>query len=117
MEKNIMTPRERIEELQADFIEKLQDRRITQGMQQAMNQMDFSRETDKEKVKTIEEALCAITILDAVNQDEELEKAFTEYSTTLGAQTIVEQLDIHKQDLSGLPPELKAMLDFFSKRI
>ena len=117
MENVKMTPRERIEELELDFMNELDARGMINAMQQAMNQMDFSRESDKEKVKTIEEALCAISILDAVNQDEELEKAFTEYSTALGAQTIVEQLDIHKQDLSGLPPELQAMLDFFSKRI
>lgn len=86
-------------------------------MQHTMNQMDFSRETDKEKVKTLEEALCAIVILDAIKADEELKNAFNDYSTTLGVQTIVEELNIHKQDLSGLPPELKAILDLFSKRI
>ena len=117
MENVKMTPREHIEELELDFMNELDARGILNAMQNAMNQMDFSKEPDKEKVKTIEEALCAITILDAVKHDEELKTSFYHYATTLGVQTIVEQLDIHKQDLSGLPPELKAMLDFFSKRI
>ena len=112
-----MTPRERIEELELDFMNELDARGILNATQQAMNQMDFSKEPDKEKVKTIEEALCAITILDAVKHDEELKTSFDVYATALGAQTIVEQLDIHKQDLSGLPPELQAILDLFSKGI
>lgn len=117
MENEIMTPRERIEELELDFMNELDARGMINAMQQAMNRMDFSRETDKEKVKTLEEALCAITILDAIKGDEELKNAFNDYSTALGVQTIVEELDIHKQDLSGLPPELQGILDFFSKRI
>ena len=117
MDKNIMTPKEHIEELQADFIEKLQDRRITQGIQYTMNQMDFSDEPDKEKVAMIENALCAIHILDAVNQDEELKKAFMDYATALAVQVIVEELDIKKAIPDGLPPELQAILDLFSKGI
>ena len=117
MEKHIMTPRERIEELELDFMNELDARGMLSTMQNAMNQMDFSKETDKEKVKTIEEALCAITILGAIKVDESLKEAFMKYATALAVQVIVEELDIHKQDLSGLPPELKAMLDFFSKRI
>ena len=98
---------EHIGGLQDEFTDALRERKITQRMQYAMNQMDFSKEPDKEKVKTIEEELCAIAILDAIKVDKELEKAFMYYATALGVQTIVEQLDIHKQDLSGLPPELK----------
>lgn len=117
MENEIMTPRERIEELELDFMNELEVRGMVNAMQHTMNQMDFSRETDKEKVKTLEEALCAIVILDAIKADEELKNAFNDYSTTLGVQTIVEQLNIHKQDLSDLPPDLKTILDLFSKRI
>ena len=117
MDKNIMTPRERIEELKGEFIHELDARGMLNAMQQAMNQMDVWKETDKERVKTIEEALCAITILDAIKVDESLKEAFMDYATALAMQTIVEQLDIHKQDLSGLPPELQAILDLFSKRI
>lgn len=83
MENVKMTPRERIEELELDFMNELDARGMINAMQQAMNQMDFSRESDKEKVKTIEEALCAISILDAVKQDEELQEAFMHYATTL----------------------------------
>ena len=117
MENVKMTPRERIEDLELDFINELDARGMVNAMQHAMNQMDFSRESDKEKVKTLEEALCAIAILDSIKVDEKLKASFDDYATALGVQTIVEQLDIHKQYLSGLPPELKAMLDFFSKRI
>ena len=117
MDKNIMTPKEHIEELQADFIEKLQDRRITQGIQYTMNQMDFSEEPDKEKVAMIENALCTITILDAVKQDEELQEAFMDYASALAVQVIVEELDIKKAIPDGLPPELQAILDLFSKGI
>ena len=117
MENVKMTPRERIEELELDFMNELDARGMLSAMQNAMNQMDFSRESDKERVKTIEEALCAIAILDSIKVDEELENAFNDYATALGVQTIVEHLNIHKQDLSGLPPELKAILDLFSKGI
>ena len=112
-----MTPKEHIEELQADFIEKLQDRRITQGIQYTMNQMDFSEEPDKEKVAMIENALCTITILDAVKQDEELQEAFMDYASALAVQVIVEELDIKKAIPDGLPPKLQAILDLFSKGI
>ena len=108
---------EHIGGLQDEFTDALRERKITQGMQYAMNKFDFSKENDPRKVIAIQQALCAITILDAIKVDEKLKASFDDYATTLGVQTIVEQLDIHKQDLSGLPPELKAMLDFFSKRI
>lgn len=117
MENVKMTPRERIEELEGEFIHELDARGMVNAMQQAMNQMDFWKETDKEKVKTIEEALCAIAILDSIKVDEKLKASFDDYATALGVQTIVEQLNIHKQDLSGLPPELQAILDLFPKRI
>ena len=117
MENVKMTPRERIEELELDFMNELDARGMINAMQNAMNQMDFSRETDKEKVKTIEEALCAIAILDAIKANEELENVFNDYSTALGVQTIVEELDIKKAIPDGLPPELQAILDLFSKGI
>ena len=108
---------EHIGELQDEFTDALRERKITQGMQQVMNKVDFSKENDPEKVIAIQHALCAITILDAIKVDKSLKEAFMDYATALAVQVIVEELDIHKQDLSGLPPELKAMLDFFSKGI
>ena len=117
MDKNIMTPKEHIEELQADFIEKLQDRKITQGIQYAMNKLDFSKESDPRKVIAIQQALCAITILNAIKVDESLKEAFMKYATVLAVQLIVEELDIKKAIPDGLPPELQAILDLFSKGI
>lgn len=106
-----------IRNLKNDFIAELDARGMINAMQNAMNQMDFSRETDTEKVDDIQHALCAIAILDAIRMDEGLKASFDDYAIALGVQTIVEELDIHKQDLSGLPPELQGILDFFSKRI
>ena len=117
MENVKMTLRERIEELELDFMNELDARGILNAMQNAMNQMDFSKETDKEKVKTIEEALCAITILGAIKVDESLKEAFMKYATALAVQVIVEELDIKKAIPDGLPPELQAILDLFSKGI
>ena len=108
---------EHIGGLQDEFTDALRERKITQGMQYAMNKVDLSKENDPRKVIAIQQTLCAITILDSIKVDEELKKAFNDYSTALGVQTIVEQLDIHKQDLSGLPPKLQAILDLFSKGI
>ena len=108
---------EHIGELQDEFTDALRERKITQRIQYAMNKVDFSKENDPRKVIAIQQALCAITILDAIKVDESLKEAFMNYATVLAVQVIVEELDIHKQDLSGLPPELQAILDLFSKGI
>lgn len=117
MENVKMTPRERIEELELDFMNELDARGIICAMQYAMNRVDFSKENDPEKVIAIQQALCAITILDAIKVDESLKQAFTEYATALAVQVIVEELDIKKAIPDGLPPDLQAILDLFSKGI
>ena len=108
---------EHIGELELDFINELDARGILNAMQQAMNQMDFSKENDPEKLIAIQQALCAITILDAIKVDESLKEAFMKYATVLAVQVIVEELNIKKAIPDGLPPELQAILDLFSKGI
>ena len=108
---------EHIGELQGEFTDALRERKITQGMQYAMNKFDFSKENDPRKVIAIQQALCAITIWDAITVDESLKQAFTEYATSLAVQVIVEELDIKKAIPDGLPPDLQAILDLFSKGI
>ena len=82
-----------------------------------MNKLDFSKESDPRKVIAIQQALCAITILNAIKVDESLKEAFMKYATVLAVQLIVEELDIKKAIPDGLPPELQAILDLFSKGI
>ena len=108
---------EHIGELQDEFTDALWERRITQRVQYAMNRVDFSKENDPEKVIAIQQTLCTITILDAINVDESLNEAFMKYATALAVQVIVEELDIKKAIPDGLPPELQAILDLFSKGI
>ena len=108
---------EHIGGLQDEFTDALRERKITQGMQYAMNKVDLSKENDPRKVIAIQQALCAITILDAIKVDESLKEAFMKYATALAVQVIVEELDIKKAIPDGLPPELQAILDLFSKRI
>ena len=108
---------EHIGGLQDEFTDALRERKITQGMQYAMNKFDFSKENDPRKVIAIQQALCAITILDVIKFDESLKETFMNYATTLAVQVIVEELDIKKAIPDGLPPELQATLDLFSKGI
>lgn len=108
---------EHIGGLQDEFTDALRERKITQRMQYAMNKVDFSKENDPRRVIAIQQALCAITILDAIKVDEELKKAFMDYATTLAVQVIVEELDIKKAIPHGVPPKLQAILDLFSKGI
>ena len=108
---------EHIGGLQDEFTDALRERKITQRVQYAMNRVDFSKENDPEKVIAIQQALCAITILDAITVDESLKQAFMEYATALAVQVIVEELDIKKAIPDGLPPDLQAILDLFSKGI
>ena len=108
---------EHIGELSDEFTDALRERRITQGMPYAMNKLNFSKENGPREAIVIQPTLCAITILDAIKVDESLKEAFVKYATALAVQFIVEELDIKKAIPDGLPPELQAILDLFSKGI
>lgn len=108
---------EHIGELQDEFTDALRERKITQGVQYAMNKVDFSKENDPRKVIAIQQSLCAINILDAIKVDESLKEAFMNYAIALAVQVIVEEVTIKKVIPDGLPPELQAILDFSSKGI
>lgn len=106
----------RIEDLQNILIETLESHGVIRAMQFAMDRMDFSKETDTEKVKDIQNALVQMSIIEAMEMQKKenhecISDAFTEYATALALRTVALKLDIQKSDReSGFPPEINNIL-------
>ena len=106
----------RIEDLQNILIETLESHGVIRAMQFAMDRMDFSKETDTEKVKDIQNALVQMSIIEAMEMQKKenhdcISDAFTEYATALALRTVALKLDIQKSDgKSGFPPEINNIL-------
>ena len=106
----------RIEDLQNILIETLESHGVIRAMQFTMDRMDFSKETDTEKVKDIQNALVQMSIIEVMEMQKKenhdcISDAFTEYATALALRTVALKLDIQKSDgKSGFPPEINNIL-------